>query len=81
MDESQREAMYNAWLGSRIKLVPEREVDDEKVTISVIYEGEKYSETFYRKDCYGTAEPHNIAYNRLVDKMRKINKRIEISYF
>lgn len=80
MEDSQRDAMYQGWKRTKIFLQPTNQVDDEKATVSVVYEGCLYSETFYKKDCIGSSNPYNIAYNLLLSKMQSINKNIEIPY-
>jgi hypothetical protein len=81
MDDSQREAMFDAWKRSTIELTSKKEIDENKATVSVEYEGVVYCETVHKNDCYGTSEPYNIAFNRLLSKMKTINKKIEIKYF
>lgn len=80
MEEEQREAMFNGWKNSKTWLNPKKETDSEKSTVSVDYDGQTYTETFYQKDCIGSATPYNIAFNRLLSKMQQINKNIEIPY-
>ena len=80
MGDSQRSAMYEGWRRSKIFLPLIKEVDDEKATVSVVHEGNLYTETFYKKDCIGSSNPYNIAYNILLSKMQNINKNIEIPY-
>lgn len=80
MDDSQREAMYNGWKNSKIFLKPKKDVDSEKAVVSVEFEGKTYTEEFYKKDCFGSSEPYNIAFNRLVYKMKDINPNIELEY-
>jgi hypothetical protein len=81
MEDSQRSAMYEAWKSSKINLTPTINKDKDGVTICVMYNGVEYSETFLYKDLYGSADAYNIAYNRLLGVMHKINKNIEIKYF
>jgi len=80
MEDSQREAMYNGWANSKIWLDVLKEVDYEKTTVSVIFGEKEYKETVYKKDCFGNSNPYNIAFNRLLTKMKNIDKNIEMKY-
>jgi hypothetical protein len=83
MEESQREAMYNAWNNSNINLIPTVEKNEDSVKVSVIFENETYTESFSKKDDIlnlGFDSYYNFTYNRLLSKMKSINKKIEIKY-
>jgi hypothetical protein len=82
MKEEQREAMFNAWKNSKINLIPQKEISKEEVTISVTYKGEVYTETFSKQDDLLNlgVDYYNMAFNRLLSRMKQINKDIEIEY-
>jgi hypothetical protein len=78
--DSRRETMFNAWKNSKINLTPSKEITPEKATVSVIYNGEVFTETFLKEDCFGSSNYYNIAFNRLLSRIKQINKDIEIDY-
>lgn len=80
MEDSQREAMYNGWAKNKVFLKTEKRETSEWSMVECKYEGKSYWEVFYRKDCIGSADPYNIAFNRLLAKMKEINKNIELTY-
>lgn len=78
--DDQREVMFDAWKNSKINLTPVKEVTYDKAIVSVAFNDVVYTQTVLREDCFGSAEPYNIAFNRLLSKMKEINKDIEIAY-
>lgn len=80
MEDSQRKAMYDAWLKTKIYLEPKVIKDENGISLSVIYENKEYTETFLYKDLYGSTNAYNLAFNRLLTNMKKINKNIELQY-
>jgi len=80
MNESQRETMYNAWASSKIFLEVEKTPTFDSVIVSTKYNGQTYLEECFIKECYGSADPYNIAFNRLLRRLQEINKNIELRY-
>jgi hypothetical protein len=78
--DSQREAMYNGWAKSKIFITPLKYQDADGVTVSVLHNGIKYSETCLQIDCFASADPYNIAWNRLQVKLHNVDKNIELNY-
>lgn len=85
MDDSQREAMYDAWKNKQIFVEHHVTVNTpEKIVLEAIYDGVTYKSEFgdHNNHFNLIEKPHyyNQAFNNLLTQLKRVNSKIEMNY-
>lgn len=80
MWDNQREAMFNGWKNSKLWIPYTVHRTPEKCTVVAFCNNQEYWETATQESMFGSSNTYNCAFDRLLRKLKEIDKNIEMEY-